>query len=196
MDETAPVGVAFSFGRHRVVAATPADTERVQCFFVANPEYFERCEGRPPAASEGADFISDVPPAEFPCRAHHNLLLESDARAIDGVFSVACDLFAPGVWHLGLMMIATRLHGHGIAPAAYAAYEAWARAHGASWLRLCVVAQNARARRFWQRQGYAELCRYDGIEMGVLSNTVLVMWKSAGGRLDAYLEQVPRDRAA
>jgi GNAT superfamily N-acetyltransferase len=189
------VTVAFTFGGHRAVAAQSDDALRVQRFFEENPEYSLLCDGRRPTPTEGADFIADAPPAEFPCRAQYNLLLEDDAGEITGVMAVASDLFAPGVWHLGLMIVATRLHGRGVGGAAYRAYEAWARAHGARWLRLGVVEHNAPARAFWQRQGYVEIRRREGVAMGALSNTVLVMWKSAGASLQDYLVHVPRDAA-
>jgi hypothetical protein len=54
--------------------------------------------------------------AAFPCGTLHDRLLEDDT-AIDGVLAVAADPFAPGLWHLGLMIIATRLHGRGFATA-------------------------------------------------------------------------------
>jgi ribosomal protein S18 acetylase RimI-like enzyme len=93
------------------------------------------------------------------------------------------------------MMVATRLHGRGLAQAAYGAYEAWARASGACWLRLGVVEQNVRARRFWQRQGYVEIRRREGVAMGDCLSTVLVMWKpAANASLGEYLAAAPRDR--
>lgn len=191
--------VSFSFGGagrvYRVVEATAADAARVQHFFEAHPDYFVQCEGRAPEPAAGREFVVDRPPAEFSFRAHHNLVIVSDAEEIEGVLAVSVDLLSAGVWHLGLLIVATRWHGGGLAQAAHEAYEAWARAGGARWLRLGVVEQNGRARRFWQRQGYTEIRRREGVAMGELRNTVLVMCKPvADAALDAYLAAVPRDR--
>ncbi len=59
------------------------------------------------------------------------------------------------------------------------------QASGAQWLRRGVVVGNTRAERCWERPGYVEVRRRDGIVMGVRSNTVRVMVKPAGaGTLD------------
>lgn len=186
----------FSFGAWRAVEAAPEDAPRVQRFCEANPAYFHQCEGRAPPPDAGREFVADRPPEGFSCREQFNLLLEAEGGGIDGLAAVAIDLLAPGVWHLGLLVAADRLHGSGFARDAHAAYERWARDGGARWLRLGVVDQNARARRFWARQGYAEVRTRDGVAMGTLVNTVRVLVKPLAGTLDDYLAQVPRDRCA
>jgi len=113
-----------------------------------------------------------------------------------GAAMVTSDLCAPGVWHLGLFIVATRLHGSGAAQGAYEALEAWVRGQGARHLRLGVVRGNAPAERFWARQGYRELRVREGVDTGGRTNTVRVLLKPLDGEgIEAYLEAVPRDRA-
>ena len=58
-----------------------------------------------------------------------------------------------------------------------------------------MVVGNDRAERFWERQGFAEVRRRDGISMGQRVNSLRVMVKPLdGGRIADYLEMVPRDR--
>ena len=175
--------VHFAFDGWRAVQAGPGDIARVQRFFEANPEYLALCEGRGPCDTEGREFVEERPPAQWAVREQLNLLLVGSGNEVDGVLAVAVDFLAPEVWHLGLMIIATRLHGSGLAQRTHAAYEQWARARGARWLRLAVAAQNERALRFWQRQGYVELRRREQVEMGALHNTVLVLCKPIEGTL-------------
>ena len=53
---------------------------------------------------------------------------------------------------------------------------------------------NTRAERFWEKLGYREVRRREGIEMGKRVQTVRVMVKPlAGGSLPAYLALVARD---
>jgi RimJ/RimL family protein N-acetyltransferase len=189
----AMVRTPFTFGCWRAVEAAAADTAAIQAFFEANPEYTRLCDGRAPPPEEGREYVESLPPAEFTFRDHYWLLLRDERDAIDGLAAVAVDLLAPGVWHLGLFIAATRLHGSGFAQQAHAAYEQWARAQGARWLRLGVVTQNLRARRFWRRQGYVEVKRRDGVAMGELVNTVIVMVKPIAGALDEYLALMPRE---
>ena len=78
----------------------------------------------------------------------------------------------------------------------YAATEQWAIAHGARWIRLGVVKDNLRARRFWESWGFCPVRERDDVEMGLKSNTVITMVKTlTGATLDQYLALVERDRA-
>jgi len=83
----------------------------------------------------------------------------------------------------------------GEARAIYGALEEWMRRGGARWLRLNVATGNLRAGRFWERMGYSEARRRDGVTIGRQVNTMRVMLKSvAGESLADYLARVPRDR--
>ena len=102
---------------------------------------------------------------------------------------------APGVWHIGLFIVATALHGRGVAQALYHGLERWPRERGAQWLRLGVVEGNARAERFWIRCAYVQVRKRDNFQVGTLVRTVRVMAKPlAGGTLAEYLALVARDR--
>jgi ribosomal protein S18 acetylase RimI-like enzyme len=99
------------------------------------------------------------------------------------------------VWHIGLFIVATQAFGTGLAAELHDALLDWARAHGARWMRLGVVAGNERAERFWRRRGYVETRVRDGIAMGARVNSVRVMVRPLdGGRVDDYLGLVARDR--
>jgi ribosomal protein S18 acetylase RimI-like enzyme len=109
--------------------------------------------------------------------------------------NVVSDLLAPGVWHIGLFMIASTLQGSGAAQALYEELEHWARGLGAQWLRLGVVEGNARAERFWESRAFVEVRKRDGVEMGAKINTLRVMAKPlAGGTPAEYFALVARDR--
>jgi GNAT superfamily N-acetyltransferase len=171
------------------------DVPRLQAFFDANPEYFLTIGGEGPKATTAQEEFDSVPPPEFPFRQSWTLAWEDDDGAMVGMAGIVADLFAPRVWHIGLFVVATVLHGGGAATAMYRQLEQWIRAGGAQWLRLGVVQGNARAERFWARQGYAELRQRHDIPMGLRSNTVRVLMKPlAGGTVDEYLALVGRDR--
>ena len=111
------------------------------------------------------------------------------------VVNIAADLLAAGVWHIGLLLVHTRLHGTGLARQLHADLEAWAIGKGAQWLRLTVVIGNQKAERFWPRLGYVQVRRREGIRMGRQVNCVSIQVKAlTGGRVDEYLERVGRDR--
>jgi len=63
------------------------------------------------------------------------------------------------------------------------------------WLRLGVVIGNSRAERFWEKAGYQDVRKRDGVEMGKRINTLRVMAKPLGEPdWAAHLASVPRDR--
>lgn len=111
------------------------------------------------------------------------------------VVNVASDLLAVGVWHIGLLLVATPLHGSGFAHQLHADFQAWVVSLGARWLRLTVVVGNAKAERFWPRLGYVQVRTRDGVEMGRQVNRVSIQVKPLeGGQVDEYLSLVARDR--
>ena len=171
------------------------DLPALQRFFEENPAYFEIVGGEGPASDAAAAEFADRPPPGWPWDGKWMIRFEDDAGAWAGVADVVRNLLAEGVWHVGLFIAATRLHGSGAAAGMYAALEAWARAGGARWMRLNVAAGNPRAGRFWERMGFTEVRRREGVEVGRLVNTMRVMVKPlAGDSLEAHLALVPRDR--
>lgn len=180
--------------------ATEADrsaSAELQAFYEANPEYYEITHGHAPAPDAARKGFEFRPPADMPYTALPMWLIrERDSGRVIGEVSVATDLLAPGVTHLGFFMIETSRHGTGFAAELHASYEAWAIGQGARWLRLGVVEAHQRAHRFWLRQGYVEVCQRPDYVLGDRSHTLRVMVKPlASNSLEGYLAEVPRDRA-
>ncbi len=187
--------VLFAGDGWRVSELQQADVPRLQAFFDANPEYFHTIGGEGPKVTTAQEEFDSVPPPEFPYRQRWMLAWTDADGAIVGMADVLADFNAERVWHVGLFIVATSLHGHGAASLMYRQLELWMRADGAQWVRLGVVLGNVRAERFWQRQGYAELRQRHAIPMGVRSNTVRVLMKPlAQGTVADYLALVGRDR--
>jgi len=186
----------LAFGLH-CVELTPDDAPALQIFFEANPLYFETVNGQPPQPGEGLAEITDRPPEGYAWRRVWALGFFDAGGQIVAMAGVIADLFAEHVWHIGIFIVATARHGSGDAQQLVGAIEDWARSHGARWMRLGVVAGHARAERFWERCGYVELRRREGMAMGRLVQTVRVMLKPlADDSIDRYLERVERDRPA
>ena len=185
------------FGSARFTARelAEADLPRLQAFYDTNPEYFVTVNGRPPAPGAARADFDDRPPPHLPSRRRWFAGLFERDGAMVGVTEVVADLCAEGVWHVGLFLVATRLHGSGAAQELYGALEGWMAREGARWLRLGVVAGNVRAERFWAARGYAEVRVRHGVDTGGLLNDVRVLVKPlADGDPAAYLDLVPRDR--
>jgi GNAT superfamily N-acetyltransferase len=198
--DVVPLGVdsasiVFRVDGYRAVEMDVVDAPQWQEFFERNPEYFLLVNGQIPSAYEVIAEVADPPPAGWSFSKNWVLGFFNEDAELSGIASVVSDLIAPGVWHIGLFVVATNLHGGGIAQRWYGGIERWARDHGAKWLRLGVVEGNTRAERFWQGRGFIEYRRRSGITMGRRCNTVCVMVKALGTATPSdYLSLVTRDR--
>lgn len=185
----------FASGAFRAFEMAPADVPALQRFFEANPEYHRDVTGegpRPDAAQEEFDLAL---PAGWPFEKRWLLKITDAGGAMIGFGDLISNLFVLGVWHIGLFMVGTSLRGSGAAKPLYDALESWMRASGARWLRLGVVIGNARAERFWEKAGYSDVRKREGVEMGKKVNTLRVMAKPlAEPDWDWYRASVPRDR--
>jgi GNAT superfamily N-acetyltransferase len=172
-----------------------ADLPTLQQFFDENPEYFLTVNGLPPRAGEARLEFEDRPPPDMPYDRIFVLGFHDPDGRMVAMASLLSDFLAPRVWHLGLFIVASALHGTGIARRIYAALEAWMRSEGAAWVRLGAVLGNAKAERFWERAGYREVRRRNNVEAGNKVHTVRVFAKPlSGGSMDEYLHLVERDR--
>jgi GNAT superfamily N-acetyltransferase len=179
----------------RTVELGADDEPLLQRFFEANPPYFLAVFGKPAGPDAAHDEIRDLPPAGWSFTQRWLLGYAAADGEFAAVADVVSDLLVPGVWHIGLFIVATPRHGSGDAQVLYRRLESWATGEGARWLRLGVVQGNARAERFWEAQGFVETRTRTRVEMGKRTNTLRVMVKPLpGGTLDAYLAAVPRDR--
>jgi len=188
------MGMLFTAGPIRATVLGAAEVPALQAFFEANPAYSIAVNGLPPHADEAREEFDDLPPANMPYSGRFQIGLRNEAGELVGFAGVLSDLLAAQVWHIGIFMVATALHGTGAAQSIYQALEAWAASSGAQWIRLGVVEGNTRAEHFWHRCGYREVRKRAGVVMGSRTNTVRVLVKPlAGGTLPEYLSRVARD---
>ena len=180
----------------RCVELAPEDAPRLQRFYEANPEYFDIVHGEPARAGEAMKTFTSLPPAGWRFDRKWMLAFEDRAGEMVAMADVIAGLFVPEVWHLGLFILKTGLHGSGIAESMCTAIERWMKRGGARWSRLGVAEGNARAERFWEKLGYVELRKRGPIEMGRKSNVIRVMVKALdeGASGEEYLALVERDR--
>jgi GNAT superfamily N-acetyltransferase len=185
----------FGAGAIRAIELGDDDVVRLQRFFELNPEYFIDVSGQPPSSGEARDEIHGPLPAGWVFTKKWIVGFLDERDALAAMANVVSDLLAPSVWHIGLFIVTTRLHGSGLAQSLYGELEGWMRSLGAQWLRLGVVQGNARAERFWERLGFVDVRERKSVEMGARVNTIRVMAKPlAGGTIQQYLALVSRDR--
>ena len=171
------------------------DLPALQRFLEENPEYQLLVEGEPPGPDAAQKQRDALPPPDWPMKRKWLIGFRDAGGRLIGVADLLEDLFVRRVWHLGLFIVATRFHGRGTARQLYEALEDWLRARHCNWIRLGVVIGNARAERFWERNGYREVRQRLGVAYGQRVNDLRVLVKPlAGGKLSDYLAAVARDR--
>jgi GNAT superfamily N-acetyltransferase len=179
----------------QVLELGPGSEPLLQRFFEENPLYFESVYGQPPQPTDAYEEIHGTPPTGWQYTRMWVIGYATAHGSLVAMANVVADLVAPSVWHIGTFIVATSRHGGGDAQVIYRSLESWAQSRGAQWLRLGVVQGNARAERFWERQGFVQTRLRAGVSMGRLNNTLRVMFKPlAGGTLAQYLALVERDR--
>jgi GNAT superfamily N-acetyltransferase len=195
IEALAPRPTLFDVGPARACELDEADAPVLQRFFEAHPEYFLLAHGHGPAPDEALQELRDAPPAGMTYTRRWTLGLLDPADRLVAMANLWSDLLAAGVWHIGLFVVATPLHGSGAAQALYAALEAWMRGQGAHWVRLGVIRGSRRAEGFWRRLGYVQVRERADVAMGERVHVLRVMVKPlAGGTISDYLAQVARDR--
>jgi len=171
------------------------DIPAVQRFLQENPDYALLVEGEPPAADAAKKLFAQMPPADWPLKRKWMIGFRDKEKRLVAIADLLEGLFVARVWHLGLFIVATRLHGHGVGRALYEALERWIQDRGCDWIRLGVVVGNVRAERFWPQCGYREVRMRLGVPYGKNVNDIRVMVKPlAGGSIADYLAAVARDR--
>jgi GNAT superfamily N-acetyltransferase len=185
----------FTAGSLTASELAEAELPELQALFESNPDYFELAQGERASPDAARKTFAMLPPEDMAYKRLWKIGVRDAGGALVALADVVEDLVAPRVWHTGFFIVAGDAHGCGVGRAAYEGLERWMRGRGAQWLRLGVVDGNARGERFWRAQGYTEVRRRHGVEMGRRTNTILVMAKPlAGGALDEYLALVARDR--
>ena len=185
----------FAGPSFRALEIGEEDLPALQRFFDENPAYFLAVGGEGPHPDQAREEFGGRPPADWLWDGKWLIRFVDEGGETIAVADVMSNLLARGVWHIGLFIVATRMHGDGSAKVMYGELESWMRRGGARWSRLGVAVGNARAERFWERAGYVEARRREGVAIGRRVNTMRVMVKPlAGEGVPGYLEQVPRDR--
>ena len=184
----------FSIGRFLANTLVATDVPALQRFFDENPDYFLAVNGGPPRECEAQEEFDDLPPAEMSFNEKWLIGFTDETGKLVGFAGILSDILAPHVWHIGIFIVATSLHGSGFALAFYEALESWMASKGAQWVRLGVVEGNVKAEHFWHKRGYSEVRKRIGIQMGSRTNTVRVLVKPlTKNTISKYLSLVERD---
>jgi GNAT superfamily N-acetyltransferase len=178
-----PDEILFSVESIRAIRFREDNVVPAQAFLEANPAYSLLATGEPPKSGDALRELTERP---APVRSEDLYFLGFWEREdLIAIANVLRTWPVPGISHVGLLHVAEARHGRGMAQACYGALERWMIAQFAPrWLRLGVLATNARALRFWSRMGYHETGRKSKVPYGRLNHELVVMIKPVQGEVD------------
>lgn len=130
-----------------------ADTQAVTALMQAARDYIELETRRPPDAEYVANFFTERPEGFA-----QDALVQfgaGQAHDMDGAITLLRGYNTTDSWWLALIILHPRARGTGLADRMLRDLAARARDQGARWIKLAVLAQNARARAFYDRAGFA-----------------------------------------
>ena len=104
---------SLHYRRVRAYELDASDIGALQDFFTANPEYFLSVNGMPPRSDEAQQEFDDRPPQNMPFEKQWMIGFVDDTERLVGVASVLSNFLAEHVWHIGLFIIGTPMHGTG-----------------------------------------------------------------------------------
>ncbi len=145
------------------------DAPEIDALLSRCAEFIRIAEGHEPEGGDGLLLLNERP-NEAP-EAQKLVLGVFDGPCLIGILDLLKDHPAPGVWHLGLMLLEPARRRAGIGTALVKGLGDWVEAQGGRALRLGVAEQNAAGLRFWMRQGFRDIGSIDE-DLGPFRRTV------------------------
>ena len=150
----------------RIAALDPeADHARLMDLARRAADYVRLESGREPDDAWIYEMTRDAPPGVPP----EDVLLfglEREDSTLSGWLGALRGFYAPGEWYVGLLLLDPAERGRGEGARLFGHLRDMARSEGARLLRIAVLDANPRARRFWEREGFARLAKSVGGEDG------------------------------
>lgn len=128
------------------------DLTSVADFYEHAPDYWLMAEGHAPDDSKVRAFFTDGPPGCDPAQSYRLGLFLGDR--LSGLAELSFGFPNAGDAYLGLMILGPWAQGTGLGRGFLAHVEDLARGRGSATLYLAVFEANARARAFWEREGF------------------------------------------
>lgn len=153
--------------RVRAVPATPERATELQACLDGAPGYFELTEGAPAERDAAIQLLADAE-ADDQRRVFLLLAVAGEAersRPSGGEPLGVLDLYLhhpePGVAHVGLLLLREAVQGRGLGRELVEALAAALATAGFTAVRASVADENASAREFWERLGFAAAGRLE-----------------------------------
>ncbi len=132
---------------------TPADRQRLEILCIECTDFFQLVEGQPGGSSTAAELLGPLAPNVS--IGKKSIVGLEIGRDLIGVVELLAGFPRPNEWYVGLLLLHPDVRGAGAGTRIWEILRQWMTQEGAATVRLIVQKQNPRARRFWERQGFA-----------------------------------------
>ena len=129
------------------------DAEAVQSLLGQCGDYFRLHEGGSVPPNAAAELFTELPPGKLQ-KDKFVFGVEKPDGTLAGVVDFVRNFPEPGVWMLGLLLLAPGERGRGMGRAVHTELVQWAKALGARSVRIGVIEENRGGARFWDSLGY------------------------------------------
>jgi ribosomal protein S18 acetylase RimI-like enzyme len=132
---------------------TLADHQRLESLCLACTDFFQRIEDQPGGRETAAELLGPLAPDVS--SGEKSLVGVENGGELVGVVELLAGFPQPQEWYVGLLLLRPDRRGAGAGTAIWEHLRQRMTQEGATSVRLIVQHQNPRARRFWERQGFA-----------------------------------------
>jgi ribosomal protein S18 acetylase RimI-like enzyme len=132
---------------------TAADRFRLERLCRECTDFFELVEGQPGGTETAAEILGPLPP-NVTSGTKRVLGIERGGDLI-GVAELLAGFPSPNEWYIGLLLLRPDARSAGAGTTIWEILRTGMKVEGATAVRLIVQTQNPRARRFWERLGFA-----------------------------------------
>jgi ribosomal protein S18 acetylase RimI-like enzyme len=132
---------------------TLADHEHLETLCFACTEFFHCIEGQPGGRETAAELLGPLAPDVS--SGEKSLVGVEIGGELVGVVELLAGFPRLNEWYVGLLLLHPDVRGAGAGTAIWEHLRQRMTQEGTTTVRLIVQQQNTRARRFWERQGFA-----------------------------------------
>ncbi|MBF5045205.1 GNAT family N-acetyltransferase [Aggregicoccus sp. 17bor-14] len=154
----------------------PEQLPLLQALLQRCDDYHQLVYGLPARPDEADQLVRGRPSEVTEAQKHLWGLFRADGT-LGGAMDALSDFPGPGEWYLGLLLLEPELRGGGRGRALAQAFELHVRRSGGHLLRLAVAEQNAKALRFWTREGFVQEARVGPRLLGARESYLLRLKK-------------------
>ena len=172
------VDAAVTLPSGRVVPLGDPDLPRLKDLCLACTAFYELIEGQPATEATAAEILGPLGP-KYPHGTKRVWGVEADGKLV-AVAELLEGHPTPHEWYIGLLLVAPEHRRQGLGGNFCRVILERLAARGATAARLVVHQQNAVARAFWEKQGFA-LERAVVKRSGRMEGPVAIFVRSVGG---------------